>query len=222
MLVESGVGVYSRSNVLPDINISHQHKVIWWLPTRNGTRSVGLFLSTLLFEKQGKVIGPEWMPTHTLCYPDNIEGYSLYLNVRNPYSRVLSFWHWHRELSKTDKRCLDTFNTNFSDYVSKANYKFLDDPHYETILKAVTTKKKIKANFVKLENLKEDILKIPFIDIKSPAILNNYNKYIINNQFLSADTDYRLFYTEETAQLIYNEFKEAFTMFDYDKDSWKL
>jgi len=31
-----------------------------------------------------------------------------------------------------------------------------------------------------------------------------------------------LFYTEETAQLIYNEFKEAFNMFDYDKDSWKL
>ena len=86
---------------------------------------------------------------------------------------------------------------------------------------------------MKLENLEESYLQVPFISksefAKNGSLVKELNNKIGDHKELKLvkpwvphlPKDFRDFFTQKTADLIYDNFTELFLFMDYDKDSWK-
>ncbi len=83
--------------------------------------------------------------------------------------------------------------------------------------------------FIKVERLSDDLKTLSFIDFSNPKIQDIWQRNILNNgythEFKNIKNDVRTnwfdFYTEELADLVYNNLKEQFDLFDYERTSWK-
>jgi Sulfotransferase family len=245
------------------MNVSDKVKCVWWAPQRNASRAV----AALICKKysfyvvkplvQGKVTThnpfvplapPEYKYTHTTGIPKGKNGYYLILNVRNPYSRVISFW-----LNRSRDTLLNWLTVPEEKYKNMPPGVMVDD--YSTGLDI-----KKPDLLIRYEHLKDDVLKIPFVDFNDEYIKQQYQENIINNPFNGVDSrnfsksqheellritakelkkeipealektlvareveaPWQSFYTEETANIVYENCKRQFDLFGYDKDSWKV
>jgi hypothetical protein len=72
------------------------------------------------------------------------------------------------------------------------------------------------------ENLYGDYLKIPFIrdsKLNQSGVLEELcQKKLNKGRYTKPVKDY---YNQETANIVYTNYKEYFDLFGYDKDSWK-
>lgn len=102
-------------------------------------------------------------------------------------------------------------------FISKTIHKiWLDQINYHEYLKIYKPD-----YYIKIENLVDDIKNIPEFKnkkINNKILLKNLKTEIdeINNE-----DDWRDLYNQDIADLVYNNLKEQFDMFGYDKDSWK-
>lgn len=125
----------------------------------------------------------------------------IYTLVRNPYSRIVSFWshmqfqkHFTFEEFIKDKKTIYDYypgNTQHIDWdIFMPQVDYIDDS-----VKVY----KMETNMQELEKS----LGFPFADHKA---------YVGNH------SDYRLYYTDELQELVYNYFEPDFTTFGYSKD----
>ena len=81
--------------------------------------------------------------------------------------------------------------------------------------------------YIRTESIEKDLMNIPeFKNNRTKEIDISIQNNIKSNKHKEIDTfnnkeDWRDFYNQEIADLIYSELKEQFDMFGYDKDSWK-
>jgi hypothetical protein len=97
---------------------------------------------------------------------------------------------------------------------------------YQSILlkpsKILIYNKRVPDYFIRQENTFEDYSKIPFIKnselYKSGQLKDLCNEKINHNK---NSYDFREYYNQNTADLVYYNFSKYFNLLGYDKNSWK-
>lgn len=214
------------------MNFIHSEKVIWILPERTATRTIGQLLNFWqvdIFEgDQFKTCVPKKNLKgefsqglrHEWRVYDFFLDYEILLNVRNPYTRMKSYYYslFLKHDCVESKDCHLTFD-QFLDKYCTFDGGMLDHCRFEQIYD-----KRPPKMFIKYENLKHDLLKIPFISKKleeSEEFRLEWDRVVENNIFNKETMGSNYTYTESDAEKVYQLFKPQFDMFEYEEDSWK-
>ena len=197
----------------PFMNVSHKYKTVLWLPQRTASRTIAPLFYDYNFinaEFNTPINGYDKY-SHTLSIPPGCEQYELICSVRNPYSWLLSIWHW------------DNFypGTAAKDRISYAEFVENRASDLEGIMNNIL---KAKINYlIKYESIKEHLYKIPWFNIK-PEILNytlKNNNCISENLIRCSDdknySDYLKHYTKKELDIVSTKFSALFDRLGYVK-----
>jgi hypothetical protein len=189
------------------MNYSDVLKVNWITPRRTATRSCSEVQKFYNFD----IIG-----SHEFNSYNQRKDYTLILNIRNPYSRLVSIFNlW--KIHYPDK------TIDFNVWIKSA----LDDLHknvnyYQIFLdKIVNQLPKIPDYYLRTEFLEQDLKKLWFIDNESIEVIKIIEDNIKKNNYLSSDTSWQSFYNQELADFVYSRTQEQFELFGYNKNYWK-
>jgi hypothetical protein len=73
------------------MNVSHEHKAIWWAPERCATKITAQIFGEAGFTNDGILLN-EIYHSHDFKIPNDCEDYTVYCNIRNPYDRILGIF----------------------------------------------------------------------------------------------------------------------------------
>ena len=193
------------------MNISHEHKMIWFSPEMSGTENVSKTL-----EKHG-FLGVEGKDEVELMdeYPD----YKVICGIKNPYERVfLLHLKGDLRLIQLKKHHFDDLKTEFNDWGRRmlipnkltivVNDTFIKTNNTTKYLKKWVFDHKIPDFFVKSEDLINDLNRLGFID--EDIIINNDVKQFNFNQM----------YDFDLAKRVYHLYKKHFYLCDYSPFSF--
>jgi hypothetical protein len=204
-----------------------------------------------------KTVHPHiWFPGvhyYNYFYKEATQGLDYYLicNIRNPYARLVSTWKHYNFIYVNGTKTTVSF------------IEFLQRMHREKLLNqkncsgdggfycVVNEMDRVREEssgktpnlFLRLENLKDDIKKIPFVNFNDPVINEKYLKHIVNNETKRGEVDqinnrkekkliinpnnidpflhWKDYYDQEAADIVYLYLEKDFKYFGYSKDSWK-
>ena len=189
------------------MNYSDVLKVNWITPRRTATRSCSEVQKFYNFD----IIG-----SHEFNSYNQRKDYTLILNIRNPYSRLVSIFNlW--KIHYPDK------TIDFNVWIKSA----LDDLHkninyYQIFLdKIVNQLPKIPDYYLRTEFLEQDLKNLWFIDNETIEVIKIIEYNIKKNNYLSSDTSWQSFYNQELADFVYSRTQEQFELFGYNKNYWK-
>jgi hypothetical protein len=215
------------------MNFIHSEKTVWILPERTATRTVGQLLNfweVQIFEGNqyktcvpNKNINGEFSQglRHEWNIPQTFFHYDLILNVRNPYTRMKSYYY--SLFLKNDCSGSGDCHISFLEFLQKyvPDYGGMS---YHFGFEKVFTEIKPPKYVVKYENLAEDLMKIPFINKKhneSEEFRSEWDRVVTNNIFNKETKGNSYNYSEQEAELIYNSFQKQFELFGYEENSWR-
>ena len=205
------------------MNYNNDLKVVWITPMRTGTRSSGVIMSKLNFKNDidkvqyGGVV-------HGIGIPEGKDDYKLIVNIRNPYSRMVSLYYLYLDNSKQ-------FNQSFGRWV-KSSLSFLDYNENFFIADSLKKLSKVPDLYVRMENFENDINCLWFVkenfDFLEQTLKNSIEKNCYNlgefqfnvNGFIKKES-WKEYYNEEISEFVYKKMKNEFDFFNYDKNSWK-
>jgi hypothetical protein len=203
------------------MNYNDELKVVWITPTRTGTRSSGAIMSKLDFKSENNNIRQK-ETVHGIGIPEGKEDYKLIVNIRNPYSRMVSLYYLYMNNSKQ-------FNQSFDRWV-KSNLSFSDYNKSFFILDSLKKLSKLPDLYVRMENFKNDINSLWFVkenfDFLEQTLKNNIENNLYDsdefqsNGFIKKES-WKEYYNEEISEFVYKKMKNEFDFFNYDKNSWK-
>lgn len=200
--------------------MNYENKIRYWGPMRTGSRVVTRFL---------KSIGFQGDHSHNLDWNGEEE---LWISVRNPYWRAVSWWIIRHGISHwVDGEGVrhEPERMSFRDWVMSDNEYFnqgLDvDDGWDTInrLKQLDIQ---PTHLIRSENVYEDLMTIPFV---KERMTDGYKGRLIKidvehwkSQYRDEykELDYSTLYTEELAERVWNK-KQYETFGLYDKESWR-
>ena len=218
------------------MNVSETVQHIWWATPRCGSRALSEVLQYYDFFNYNisNTLTPESdirnvAHNHGYDVPEKYKDYKIIMQIRNPYSRAVSFWHLYNFKRKDNDELV--VERDFEEYV--INSSIMDS--YEE--PAATYKPCL---FIRYENFAEDVKKIPFLDLNDPKVKFSYDNTIIKNKYkyegvddprgdIRRDNiddrfaDWRSYYrfNQRLADIVYEKFKGQFEPFGYSRDSWK-
>lgn len=186
------------------MNISEKYKTIWIAPERTGSRKVAEILAFYEFKNDGKRVFDhvnKYAHSHTSYVDEHYNEYSLIVNLRNPYSRVVSIFKNFYDAGKI--KTPDVFKKYLREDLSKGNT-------LQVVLNPTLRK---KPDFIiRLEHMEEDILKIPFIcDVLSAKQLN------LMTQHGKGIDEWESFYDQESKDIVYSYCRDQFIYGGYSK-----
>ena len=204
------------------MNYSDKHKVIWLIPERTASRATFELMKLLDFSNTH---------LHEIAMPreKGKDDYDLYVNIRNPYSRMTSLhshWHFfegHHTKDLNYKEWLefvfsDPINNPTSDFFQgKPNKNYWHTRCYDA-LKAMPMGPKY---YVRYEFLETDLKSLPIVKDNIDKLSEVFNKYIKVNKFKSNRPSWKTYYDQEIADYVYEKLEKDFKLFNYHKDSWK-
>jgi hypothetical protein len=146
--------------------------------------------------------------------------YDILLNVRNPYSRMKSYYYslFLKNDCMGSKNCDLNFEQFFDEYC-KDHGGLLHHFRYEQIFE-----KRQPKLVIRYEHLGDDLMKIPFIQKKhqdSEEFRSEWDRVVGNNIFNKETHNDSYKYTEIEAEKVYRAFETQFNLFGYSEDSWK-
>jgi hypothetical protein len=194
----------------PSMNVCHELKTVLWLPPRTASRAVAPqfrkfnFINCYYNNPIGYV-----NYEHELSIPKGCENYDIICTVRNPYSWLLSIWHW------------DNFYPGVAekDRVSYAEFVETRSSHLESIMENIL---KVEIKYlIHYESIKEDLFKIPWFDANPEQV--NYslknNGCISENLIRCSDnknySDYLKHYTKKELDIVSTKFLPLFKKIGY-------
>ena len=193
------------------MNISHEHKMIWFSPEMSGTENVSKTLEKHGFLCVGGKTEVELMDE----YPD----YKVICGMKNPYERVFLL-HFEGDLRSIQlkKHHFEALKTEFNDWGRQMlipnklkitiNDTFIETNNTPKYLKKWVFDQKTPDFFVKSEDLINDLNKLGFVD--EDIILDNDVKQFKFNQI----------YEFDVAKRVYHLYKKHFYLCDYDPFSF--
>jgi hypothetical protein len=203
------------------MNYNDDLKVVWITPMRTGTRSSGAIMSKLNFKSENNNI-PQKETVHGIGIPEGKEDYNLIVNIRNPYSRMVSLYYLYLYNS-------NQFNQSFDRWV-KSNLSFSDYNKNFFILESLKKLPKLPDLYVRMENFKNDINSLWFVK-ENFDFLEQTLKHNIENNLYDSDEfhskgfkkkeSWKEYYNEEISEFVYKKMKNEFDFFNYNKNSWK-
>ena len=197
-------------------NIIQKEKCLVWLPAKTASthafsilKNYGLCACEIdnnQFVKVKTVV--DNLYTHECKLFGGHENYLFISTARNPYSKFVSYF----KFTGMDKQ-----NIKFYDYL----YTTILEKHHNSLL-AYNIEQRVPDYFIRQEYIFEDYSKIPFIKnsdfYKSGELKELCEKKINHNK---NTYDFRDYYDEMTADLVYYNFSKYFDLLGYDKNSWK-
>jgi hypothetical protein len=185
--------------------INHNTKQYWWGPMRTGSREVGSFLKRNGFQ----LVGGEHEPIV-------MDGYDLFVNCRNPYTRAVSWWKFRTKqtdplIDQNGNEIYTHNDTSFEEWIMNDNeYSYQMGTHWDVAML-----------------IKKHSLKFTPIPLEDLSILNTFGDWIDRGsdrwqKSTSEDIKpYGKYYTQEIADRVWDFAREEFHEFGYEKDSWK-
>jgi hypothetical protein len=143
------------------------------------------------------------------------KNYDVIMTTRNPYSRFLSAFFYYTIIYDKEITPQD-FRKFFADEMEKPKIFRHSYQGYDTIPKY----------FLRIENLYQDYLKIPFVrdsKLNECGILQDLCKKELNKNHNRAKeiTSTKDFFTMDMIDYFYDNFRNAFDIDGYEKDSYK-
>ena len=181
-------------------NVSEKYHAIWIAPARTGSRVMAQILNYCGFRHNQKPVSLCQMPrfTHDFHDPELYNDWIHICSARNPYSRTYSLFKMIGNNQKIESFREFILNRTFN-YQGKDMYLkpyFLRKPEY----------------IVRLENLKEDVTKIPFI--KNHISETQLDYMLTHGKPLSSWEEH---YDDEMKEIVYEVTKHQFEMWGYEK-----
>jgi len=202
--------------------VNHEKKWAYIGPPKTSSTTLAYLLTDGVYQdnKWGKKLPDNFYGTseggqHTPSPPDKFpyDGYFIFITTRNPFERIVSLWgHWkfgrNAEESKIDKTNVDLkeflklilSGNTLEDIGGKGFFHFTLNQWVETY-----------HDYIKIENLYEDILKLNLhtVDFKVP----HCNKNLIMRTKI--DKTWQELHTPKTIELTKIWAKEDFEKFEY-------
>ena len=183
-----GVGLFGY-------NVSEKYKCLWIAPSRTGSRGTAEILSRYDFKYNGKIVYSFNQDNYCHFTSDlsPFEEYKIICNARNPYGRVLSHY-----------RNYNTEQITFQEYVMSRRWDGLK------LEEPILSKK--PDYLLRLEHLKEDFTKIPFIlDRLTEKQLDTYLQH-------GKELDvWEQYYDQHMKEIVYKSFENHFIFWNYKK-----
>lgn len=196
---------------------SETYKTHWWGPPRIASRALMEIPRILGFTNyedghSARMVNPDW----DVVFP-----------IRNPYSRAVSWWNLrHNDRQNIEKGT----HISFESFVKKERneYFHIQPGHHWDPIGAVGTFNLQVRKIIRYEYLMDDLLEIDFV--KENFDILQQQLYILKYQ--SRDS-YRKdyipqalnpvcsYYTQELADIVWENKKIEFLHGDYQRDSWK-
>jgi len=196
-------------NFYESYNVSEKYKSIVWLPERTGSGTSAKMLTNYDFKCGGfpLINNRKWEYTHYCGIYETFQDYTLISTARNPYSRVLSIY---LSLTGFPSQYKGETKETFKEYL---NWVKTQDEYDLTKAYITNPRVRIKPNYLlRLENLVEDYLKLPFIlDVFNATEISeklNYNGQISN---------WEPFYDESMKGIVYDLCAHHFEIWGYEK-----
>jgi hypothetical protein len=186
--------------------VSEKYQIQWWFPLHVGSTVTRFLLQDLGFT-------PHWgqHPIDPSC------DYDIIVNVRNPYSLALSIWRHHTPFQEYSFE--DYVNDYAGEYVKYSNYDEID------YVKHLQNRKHKLKKIVKVENLYDNLTSIDFIHENEKVILSKLRdiqeKKGVRRGEKIKSLSIEKYYTQNLANIIYENRKKFFDFGGYDRDSWK-
>jgi len=192
------------------LNISEKHNCFLWTPAKTAsTHAIHVFnyfeFSSFRCDYNRKIIFQEndhLTHEHELSLFSGHEKYKLISTIRNPYSMLVSIYTFFKPNE------FNSFEGFIFDYKVKPKENLM--------------KERLPDYFIRQENLYDDYVKIPFVrdsKLNECGILKELCDRKINKG--PNKKPIKDYYNQETADIIYLNYKEYFDLCGYDKDSWK-
>ena len=147
---------------------------------------------------------------HDCQLPPNHENFNFICTTRNPYDRMVSYY-----LMNFSDLHDEPTSENFENFIEH----FFSKEKHSLFYRSNSIFNFRKPDYsIRLENLYEDLLEIPFIKISklnSCGILEEMCSKKIKKGFEFENKQY--LYTDKTREKVYNHFKKDFELFGYTK-----
>lgn len=190
------------------INLSEKNKVILWMPQSTASRLATLIFNNFDFcsyniRKGGVLLGNTIEHNHYIGLPINHKDYKLIMTCRNPYTQVTAGFDGVDSQEKLVRSLEEKYQSVYHmNFINHLKYK---TPDY----------------FLRVENLLDDYLKIPFIRESEFYKSGEMLKLMSDNPFKNKIYRNRPVIDKKLADLIYYNNSYYFELLGYDKDSWK-
>jgi hypothetical protein len=207
------------------MNVNHDLKVVWWLPSRTASRSVSEILAYYKFYNSILNLPVTESYTHAMAIPIGCDDYTLVCNIRNPYAKVLSTWHLRHFKQEPETGNL-ILEKSFSEFVTPANARVEES--------VITQNKRTPDFYVRVEHLIDDLHKLPFLDFTDPhtnMLINglNTNNYTCEGGDVgcfalqrdpknSEMTDYKSYYTQKELDIVWYTNEDVFNELGYSRE----
>ncbi len=214
------------------MNVSIDNQVIWFAPERTASSITKKifedynFFSSVKKSDYKLVNFKKTNHSQEKKVLDEFSNLKKISNIRNPYDRVFACYqkfYLEKPILKNSKDFKEKFTKWISEnFWSQGPYVFLSTRYEETnnYFQNWTFETDDVDYFIRMENLKEDILKLPFIRKTEDEILRIDN-LIDNNPYINErHYGFQDVYDLKSAKLVYEFFKPCFYKFDYNPFSF--
>jgi hypothetical protein len=222
------------------MNISHEHKIIWWAPERCGTKATAHIFSKLGFEyfidetETKKQITDDgiYYQSHSLKYPEKYGDYKIICSIRNPYDRMLSIFSNFTNLGSTfvytkdkSQNLVNTFESFIREMLLYNKVSTKEDLEKRPIQKSYLSKysfeSKVPDFFIKMESLEEDLGKLDFVRESEIWKSGYIRDYLSHNPYINVRPyKFNNVYNLESAKRVYEYHKKQFIICDYNPFSF--
>lgn len=186
------------------MNISKEHNAFVWLPSKTGSCSAARILNFYNFKTYINDNEVELRPIHLMEYFPGHENYTFICTARNPFTRFLSQYKFNHK--DPNQWSVEGFRQYFD-----------HDIRFFLPQKLYPFKERTPDYFIKLENLKEDYGKIPFIRESEYFLSGQLHKQceikINSTEEIQNPQDY---YSNEMIDKILDVGKDYFELLNYD------
>ena len=220
------------------MNISFEHKIIWWAPERCATKATAHIFQQLGFESYyGSTKNPqiENYHSHGIDVPEEYSDYKIICSIRNPYDRVLGLFKSMTNVGKSMVYTKDTHQNFMDSYETFVNEVFaltkvkkrniFDEKNEKKFLKDYISKysfnEKVPEKFIRVENLIEDISNLDFVTESGIWKSGYVEEYLLNNSHINIRPfKFNSVYTTKSAKLVYEFYRKHFFLCGYDPFSF--
>jgi hypothetical protein len=214
------------------MNVSIENQVVWLAPERTGSSITKKILENYNFfsiTKKNKYRLVDFRKNGHSRGDDISEEFSnfkIITNIRNPYDRVFACYqkfYLEKPILKKNTNFREKFNKWVGEnFWSQGPHVFLS-PRYDDVKNYFQkwTFETLDVDFyIKMENLKDDILNLPFIT-KTEEEYNRIEQLLVDNRFINErHYTFQDVYEPKSAKLVYEFFKPCFYKFDYSPFSF--
>jgi hypothetical protein len=220
------------------MNISFEHKIIWWAPERCATKATAHIFQQLGFESYYTTIDNKQIPdyhSHSIVIPEEYSDYKVICSIRNPYDRVLGLFKTMTNVGKSmvyTKDTHDNFMVNYENFLNevfvfvkiKETNGFgekLEKIFMKDFIAKYSFEDKIPDYFIRSENLLEDISKLEFVNDSGLWKSGYIQEYLTNNKYINLRPyKFDTVYTNKSAKLVFEYYKKHFFLCGYNPFSF--